>query len=327
MTPVLAFFNNKGGVGKTTLVYHLSIMLSELGKRVIVVDLDPQANLTASFLNESSINIIWSGAGSGTTIYKCVEPLMGVGDILPVIPIDLRQNLRLIPGDIDLSRYEEVLAVENGRMPEAGMSAYRTMRILSSFWQVAQSAASEFCADIVLIDIGPNLGAINRSALIASDFVVMPISADMFSLRGLMNLGPTLSQWRMSWKNRLAKFSSMGEYAMPLPIGNMVPIGYLMQQFGIWGGHPTKAFQSWINKVPAVYQAYVVNNNPMAILPADLGFFKDYHSLIPKGQSLHKPIFELSGADGLIGTHLAMVSDARGAVENLARTIASRVGI
>ncbi|MGH3274486.1 MAG: ParA family protein, partial [Streptosporangiaceae bacterium] len=57
--PVLAFFNNKGGVGTTMLAYHVAWMLNELGRRAVVLDLDPQANLTASFLDDERVEQLW----------------------------------------------------------------------------------------------------------------------------------------------------------------------------------------------------------------------------------------------------------------------------
>lgn len=82
-TPVLTFFNNKGGVGKTSLIYHLAWMFASLRKRIVIVDLDPQANLTAAFLEEDRIEQIWHEQRPGTTIFQCVKPLTGVGDISP----------------------------------------------------------------------------------------------------------------------------------------------------------------------------------------------------------------------------------------------------
>ena len=79
--PVLTFFNNKGGVGKTSLIYHLAWMFASLRKRVVIIDIDPQANLTAAFLNEEQIEAIWDQASAGSTIYQCVKPLTDVGDI------------------------------------------------------------------------------------------------------------------------------------------------------------------------------------------------------------------------------------------------------
>ena len=93
--------------------------------------------------------------------------------------------------------------------PTSGQSASdgdpRAFRVTSAFWRALQKAAAKREADVVLIDLGPNLGAINRVALIASDFVVIPLGPDLFSLQGLVNLGPALRSWRDGWQKRLAE--------------------------------------------------------------------------------------------------------------------------
>lgn len=101
---------------------------------------------------------------------------------------------------------------------------YRPLRILTAFWQVAQLAAKQVGADIILVDVGPNLGAINRSALIASDYVAIPLGADLFSIQGLTNLGPTLRSWRSLWKKRSGNWQNP---QFELPPGRMHPLGYL----------------------------------------------------------------------------------------------------
>jgi len=111
-TPVLTFFNNKGGVGKTSLVYHLAWMFSELGLRIVAVDLDPQANLTTAFLPEDELEKLWDGdqgAQGAATIAKCVEPLTKVGDIAEPCTIELDPKLHLVPGDLALAAFEDVL--------------------------------------------------------------------------------------------------------------------------------------------------------------------------------------------------------------------------
>jgi len=112
-TPVLTFFNNKGGVGKTSLVFHLAWMFSEMGKRVIAIDLDPQANLTSAFLSEETLEELWAPdvpSSSGTTIYRCVQPLTKVGDLLPPVTQKINQNLFLVPGDLALASFEDSLS-------------------------------------------------------------------------------------------------------------------------------------------------------------------------------------------------------------------------
>ncbi len=111
--PVLTFFDNKGGVGKTLLTCHLAWMLSEIGHTVLVCDLDPQANLTAAFLDEDTLEEIWDGGKTenrGATIFQCVKPLTEVGDLLSPEVQGISPSLSLLPGDLALSGFESILS-------------------------------------------------------------------------------------------------------------------------------------------------------------------------------------------------------------------------
>jgi hypothetical protein len=145
--PVLTFFNNKGGVGKTSLVYHLSWMLSEMGYRVVAVDLDAQANLTAAFLDENELEKLWDDGNGAATIYKAIEPLTQVGDILTPVLSQITDRLFIIPGDVALASYEDTLS-SNWPDSMGDTNLYRPFRILTAFWQVAQVAAESKKADI-----------------------------------------------------------------------------------------------------------------------------------------------------------------------------------
>lgn len=333
--PVLTFFNNKGGVGKTSLIYHLAWMFASLGKRVVITDLDPQANLTAAFLDDDRIEAIWNKQTPGSTIYQCVKPLTGVGDIANPILQNVSADLYLLPGDVALSGFEDTLSTEwPNSMGDNNL--YRPMRILSSFWQVMQMAAAKVQADLLLVDIGPNLGAINRSVLVATDYVAIPLGADLFSLQGLSNLGPTLRSWKGLWKKRLDNWAESGENKQnpdfQLPLGKMQPIGYLCQQHGVRLDRPVKAYDKWVQRIPAVYREAVLNEPPVTGLKQDLdphclATIKHYRSLIPMAQEHRKPIFNLSSADGAIGSHANAVSDARKDFALLAQKIAAKIGI
>lgn len=159
--PVLAFFNNKGGVGKTSLVYHLAWMLSDSGHRVLACDLDPQANLTAAFLTEDQLEMLWDR--DDATMLQCVQPLTRVGDIKEPTLAEIAPELRLLPGDLGLAGFEDTLSAE---WPNALGSSelYRPFRILTAFSSVMQSGAVQMDASIILVDVGSNFGAINRSA-------------------------------------------------------------------------------------------------------------------------------------------------------------------
>lgn len=311
--PVLTFFNNKGGVGKTSLVYHLAWMFSQIGWRVLACDLDPQANLTSAFLPESRLVDIWDdGSAEASTIFRSIQPLTKVGDIRPPSLEEINSNLYLLPGDLALSGFEDRLSSE---WPDAMGSGelYRPFRILSSFWQVIQLGAAEKHADIVLVDIGPNLGAINRSALIATDYVVMPLGADIFSIQGLRNLGPTLKRWRMDWEKRLSNWENPD---FDLPAGKMQPLGYVVQQHSVRLSRPVKAYDRWVARIPLEYRKNVLGGSDgVGIIQPDediycLARLKHYRSLMPLGQEALKPIFNLTVADGAIGSHAAAVREA-----------------
>ena len=319
--PVLTFFNNKGGVGKTSLVYHLSWMLSELGYSVVAVDIDAQANLTAAFLNEDELEELWEKKSGPETIYRVIEPLTRVGDLLKPGLKEISRQLHLVPGDVALATFEDILS-EAWPNSMGDASLYRPYRIITAFWQIAQMAARQAEADLVIVDVGPNLGAINRSALIASDYVAIPLGADLFSLQGLKNLGPTLHSWRNRWKKRLDNWHSPD---FELPLGRMKPLGYIVQQYGVRLSRPVRAYDKWVNRMPAVYHERVLKESTAAAKPSEdpqcLATLKHYRSLAPMAQEVRKPIFKLTPADGAIGSHAQAVADARKDYRQLAKRL------
>ncbi len=335
--PVLTFFNNKGGVGKTSLAYHLAWMLSEIGHIVLVCDLDPQANLTAAFLDEDTLEEIWDGGKTenrGATIFQCVKPLTEVGDLLSPKVQGISPSLSLLPGDLALSGFESTLSEQ---WPNAlgSDSLYRAFRILSSFWIIMQDGAKQCDATVIIADVGPNLGAINRSALIATDKVIVPLAADIFSLQGLRNLGPTLHQWRQDWRKRLDNWERP-EFL--LPEGSMQPVGYIIQQHGIRLDRPVKAYDKWVNRMPREYARMLLGKTdvpPLTPTPTPtpgvdvhcLSTIRHYRSLVPMAQETRKPIFHLTPADGAIGSHSVAVTNAYRDYKELARSISKAAGL
>lgn len=325
--PIVAFFNNKGGVGKTSLVYHLAWMYQELGKRVIAVDFDPQANLTAAFLDEERLEEIWLARDQPNTVFRCIQPLIrGVGDIAAPQLEQVTDLLALLTGDLQLSGFEDDLSAE---WPGCLDRKERSFRIISAFWRLIQSAIEQQQADIVLMDLGPNLGAINRAALIAADYVVVPLSPDLFSLQGLSNLGPTLRRWRQEWQERLEKNPAVD---LKLPPGRIQPAGYLVLQHSVRLDRPVKAYQRWMERIPEIYQSEVLDQpiDPERSIANDvncLALLKHYQSLMPLAQEARKPMFFLKPGDGAIGAHIAAVQSAYKDFLSLARGIAKVVKV
>lgn len=321
----IAFFNNKGGVGKTSLVYHLAWMFADRGINTLAVDLDPQANLTSMFLNEERLEELWPDGEHPATVYGAIRPILkGVGDIAEPHIEKITEKLGLIPGDLGLSLFEDKLSDAWPRCHNNDESAFRTM---TAFHRLVQYGANRG-AELVLIDVGPNLGAINRSALIASDQVCLPLAPDLFSLQGLKNLGPTLNRWRDVWKDLLSKAPP----DVPMPNGAMQPIGYIVMQHGILNNRPVKAYQRWLDKIPQTYRESILTEDAtskisMADDPYMLALLKHYRSLMPMAMEANKPIFFLKSADGAIGAHQEAVASCYSDFKKLAGKIAANAGI
>ena len=298
--PIIAFFNNKGGVGKTSLVYHLSWMYADLGLNVLASDLDPQANLTASFLDDERLEEFWPDGEHSKTIYGSIEPILrGVGDIVanPYVE-EIDERIHLILGDLALSRFEDELSQQ---WPLCLDGKERAFRVESAFWRVMKRIMDRSNIEVALIDLGPNLGAINRSVLLATDYLVVPMIPDLFSLQGLKNLGPSIREWRNGWQERLKKNPVKD---LELPKGQMTPIGYVIMQHAEKMGRPVRAYKRWAERIPQVYSEEVLGEEPISTGNGNrLGLVKHYRSLMPMAQEAHKPIFHLLPADGAIGSH------------------------
>jgi cellulose biosynthesis protein BcsQ len=307
----IAFFNNKGGVGKTTLLYHLAWMFSELGSRTVAVDLDPQSNLTSMFLSEERLDELWEGPASGQTIVAALAPLLeeGTGDDDQPHSEVVSPNLALVPGDLGLARMENELSAQWPNCLEGIATAFS---ITTALHRVIHLAAHHFRADIALLDVGPNLGALNRCAVIAADHVVVPLAPDPSSLQGLRNLGLALNEWRKGWARRLEKAPAS---LTDLPKGLMQPAGYVVLQDAVRQTRTVTAYLRWAERIPGEYRTAILglDAGPAGLTPEQdpncLAQLKHYPSLMPMALQARKPIFHLKPADGAIGAHVAAVAE------------------
>jgi chromosome partitioning protein len=323
----IAFFNNKGGVGKTSLVYHLTWMLAEQGIPTLAVDLDPQANLTAMFLPDEQLEEIWpDGEEHPQTVYGAIRPMQrGLGDIAAPSAIPVSGNAGLLAGDLGLSSFEDKLS---RAWPDCHNADEAAFRMTTAFYRLVAEVAGDW-AQLALIDIGPNLGAINRAALIASDHVCLPLAPDLYSLQGLRNLGPTLAGWRRTWNELKPKAPP----DLTRPAGSMTPAGYVVMQHSMRESRPVKAYQRWMDRIPSVYRTAVLEEEPsdgalkVEADPLCLSQLKHYRSLMPLAMEAHKPMFHLKPADGAIGAHVGAVKDCREDFARLAARILAAVGL
>lgn len=328
--PVFTFFNNKGGVGKTTLVYHIAHMFALMGVRVLAVDCDPQANLSAAFLRDEELQVLWDDTQSAQTIYRAVQPMVRKGHYITPRLQEISPRLHLIAGDLGLSSFEDQLSEQWSKANDDNENTYaRAFDVLTAFWRCAQEAANTCQADIIIFDIGPNLGAINRSVLIGTDHVIVPLGADLFSLRGLQNIGPALREWHRAWQARSAK--PFTDYV--LPKGDMQVLGYVAMQHQERLYRPVQAYKQWVDRIPADYRQYIreesVSNSIPKIEddPYALALLRHYKSIIPIGQEARKPIFSLKTADGVSGSQMTTVKAAYDDFQALAMGILTKANL
>jgi len=307
---VIAFFNNKGGVGKTTLVYHLAWMFAEMGVNVVAADLDPQSNLTSMFLEEDRLEELWPPGGHPLTIQGVIDPILrGIGEIAAPHVERITAQIGLLAGDLDLSGSENLFSQAWSQCYVADESAFRAITV---FYRAIRAAADSRNAKVVLIDLGPNLGAINRAALVASTHVVIPLGADLYSARAIRHLGLQLKTLRADWKDLRDK-SGYPES------GEMEPAGYVITR-------NTRSQSRWVCQIPAEYSEWVSEEETPNPPPAEkdphcLGLLRNYRSLVPLALEAHKPMFLLKPADGAVGAHAEAVRDCYAEFRELWRRI------
>ncbi len=303
-------------------------MYADLGLKVIGADFDPQANLTSMFIDEDRLEGLWPDGRHPHTIYGALRPILeGTGDISEPHVEDIDDNIGLIVGDLHLARAEDELS---SQWPECLDRKERAFRVISILFRILAKAVEMRESDLVLMDVGPNLGALNRAALIAADHVAVPLAPDIYSLQGLRNLGPTLRRWREEWKERLEKVPD--DLNISLPTGSMEPLGYIVLQHSVRLDRPVKAYGRWMERIPGEYRVSVLDmpedNPPSVNIDAKcLSMLKHYRSLMPMAMESHKPMFYLRPADGAIGAHMGAVHGCYRDFKALALTIASQCGL
>ncbi len=243
--PRLAIFNHKGGVGKTTLTVNLAYAMAEKGLRVLLVDSDPQCNLTSYLIEESVVNALLdeSDSANGKTLWSALRPIVeGSGHPRSIEPLALPGGIGLLPGDIRLAEFEAELSPLWGECFQRKVRGFRGTASLSA---LVNAAVSDFGADIVLYDTGPNIGALNRVILLDCDYFVVPAACDLFSVRAIQTLGHTLSGWINDWQTVL-ELAPENLYVLP---GMPKPLGYVPQRFRVYDSKPASTFSEWLPRI------------------------------------------------------------------------------
>lgn len=328
----ITIFNNKGGVGKTTFLCNFAAYLRIFHKKkVLVVDADPQCNATNYLLQPERILEIYNEENRNT-IYKFMDPVRrGVGYLQDLFSLEKskRFQLDLIPGDPNLALAEDFLATDwtDGRAGEP-----RGLQTTFIFWDLI-SRYKKY--DVIFFDVGPSLGAINRSVLLSSDYFIMPMSSDIFSLMAINNISQALSEWKSLLTEGLKSYNKKNP--SPYSIGGKPIVwklkfaGYVIQQYtaktkqGI--RQPVSAYEKILKQVPNAIKQYLKSFETDSSINYNLGEIPNLHSLIPMSQTVNAPIFELKGKDGVVGAHFAKVNDAKIIYGEITNNFLSRINL
>nr|VFJ46836.1 MAG: AAA domain-containing protein [Candidatus Kentron sp. FW]VFJ49285.1 MAG: AAA domain-containing protein [Candidatus Kentron sp. FW] len=324
-------FNNKGGVGKTTLSYNIAHMISRLGQQVVVLDYDPQCNISSLFIETEELFEIWGEPPEkGRTVTACIDLVRrGKGDVIPPHLQPVGDNLWLLPGHLFLSAFEQPLAEEWPK--KTSRSNERALDITLALDQLSNMAAETVDADFVIIDVGPSLGAINRAALLSCDAVIVPMAPDLFSLQGLENVGSTLKDWRDEWQTVQTGWMA-GRTQAQFPPHHFEPIGYLLQQHLARVDRPVMGYAKWAKLIPSRYREQMLSESESSDETIDIendlhciATIKHFSSIVPIAQMARKPLFDLKQADGIGGGQSKIVSESRKTFEDLSRKIIERI--
>lgn len=306
----IALFNHKGGVSKTTTTFNLGWMLANKGKKVIIVDCDPQCNLTGMVLGFKELNefeTIYKGKGV-RNIHEGLSPAFESrpAPIEAVIceAIKGQSNLHLLPGHIGLAEYEVTLGIAQ----ELTGSLVTLQNLPGSLSYLFDVTAKKYKADIMLIDMSPSLGAINQNLLMTSDYFIIPMAPDYFSVMATDSLSSILPKWS-AWAKAAKNLPILKNSTYPFPNKQPKFLGTIIQKYRLREGNvPAVAFQEWINEIEkgisnklipmlkengmllsdSIYKIADVKPN----LP--LIQMSDFNSLIALSQKHKSPIFSLT---------------------------------
>jgi cellulose biosynthesis protein BcsQ len=319
----IAMFNHKGGVSKTTTTFHLGWMLASKGYRVIVVDADPQCNLSGlilGFKGENEFEEFYAAQGT-PNIRAGLAPAFESQprSIEPVdcIAVNGRDGLFLLPGHIRLAEYEVTLGIA-----QELSSAIQTLQNLpGSISYLLDVTASKYKADFVLVDMNPSLSSINENLLMTSDFFIVPTSPDYFSLMAVESLSSVLPRWH-EWSERAKVNPTLKGAAYPYPERTPRFLGTVIQNYRPRGGAATEGFQKWIDSInDRVARQFVPTLQPLSMVlsPACyeqiagltssycLAQIANFNTLIARSQDYSTPVYALTPEQlGHVGTVLGI---------------------
>lgn len=338
----LVLFNNKGGVGKTTLTCNLvSYLNTKKGMRALLIDADPQCNASQAVLADDILEDLYlTGTSEYDTLFTYLKPLeRGDADIVSNIkPIPAFENefgCDIIPSHPNMSMVEDRLSAAWSDL--RGGDQIRGYRI--SNWMAQLLAPLEDKYDIVVFDVGPSLGALNRTILLASDYVVTPFGSDIFSLLGIKNIASWIASWSKDYDRALSLIAedtpeTFEEYPGVTSIDEKFRFaGYSVQQYVTrtfkTGRRPVKAYDEIMSMIPATVEESLkgLYSSGATIQDMELGHVPFLYSLVPLAQAHRVPIHALATTKNVAGAQVKQVDAYAKLMDELCDRLLRNMGL
>ncbi len=215
MVKIIALFNNKGGVGKTTTIWNLATSLAEQGKKVLAIDFDPQCNLSIATLGDEEFSTYLESSKAlpyGRTIRAFALPYIqqsAPGKPYIAQPKNTEtKNLDIVPGDFWLNNFSDILNVGTDVIGGAGL--YRFLMPYSLIEAVEKEENKQY--DFALIDLPPSFNSLVRTALYSSDYFLVPCTPDLFSAYCVGLIGQVLPRFIEDWEQGKFRYMQSNKY-------------------------------------------------------------------------------------------------------------------
>lgn len=283
---IISLFNNKGGVGKSTLGFHLGCILGEMGKKVLLIDLDPQCNLTISGMFEERLHEIWKEedafiddygasvskfgleiAKKNRSIHFLLKPTEdGLNELEEYPPVcQLYPNVDLIPGRLSLHKYENKLAERWSGLYQSDNLSIRT---ITNIRRICEEYGRLNGYDYVLIDTSPSLGILNKVIISTVDAFIIPALPDMFSVYGIRNIGNSLQIWQREFEtiyqliseDKRARFPEKFVQFLGYTIYNAKKQSKKLNEYNL-----AKAHYAYVKEMPRIIEQYILPQNRASV--------------------------------------------------------------
>jgi chromosome partitioning protein len=312
MTKVITFYNHKGGVSKTTTAFNVAHSLSDSGKRVLVVDADPQCNMTELMLSNLIVKLDEEAESAhilnelpGSTLLSILRPRID-GDV-PFIDthsievIRVTASLDILRGDVSLNSIEDSLAEAHSQRFSGKIHDKRTYVALGDF---LTRLGRERSYDIILIDVGPSSGALTRACFLACDAFFIPVAPDRFNVQAIGTLSSIVRRWMKEHAEVYEDFVSLG---LPIRMGRPKFLGTISQHYKVFGGKPKPGYRLWMERIPIAVNERLIpvlrdfstpGLNLLEHVPVDeclsVAEIPDFGSLAPLMQEYGIPVYAIT---------------------------------